>query len=218
MRIILSSLLLLCVSASYAQFETGQKLLGGQLSASFARTENSSSPFANYSNNMFLNFSFSKFTSSLALKGISVGYGYTFQHNFANDPVNDQRAYQHTFNLSAYRTKLQPMVRNLYLAFTGSLNGSYGFGRTTNVVNSDSDLMYAAVGLSGSLGIWYRLSPRFILTGELANLVNLSYTHVQSDSPPYRRSRYNEDHISLAAGLSGTSFNSLAVGVRYLLK
>jgi hypothetical protein len=205
----------------HAQFETGKKLVSGQLGLGFSNDKvNSTTNTDRITSVANLQVSLSRFLSPTALKGFGFNYGYDYAHNNINNPGLDQKGYAHLFGAFITRTKLHPLAKKFYLSFSGTLGAGYGFGKIkyTNIPGStDTKTMYT--NIFGSLGVWYQLSPRFILSGELSNLFNLSYRYnsgdVHSGTNNYK---YSQSSINFNTGLSGTALNNLSIGVRYILR
>jgi hypothetical protein len=222
MRIaLLFSMFMLCVIATTAQFEKGKKVLGGSIGFNQNRI--------NYLNglqsdqrftSLFTNFSLMKFTSPRFLQGFGLSYGYSGSHS--GDPFSEQGNYNHSIGIYFASTRLQPLAKKLSLAFTGTFGGNYGFGKSTNatgiVFTTNSSSSYG-VSLTAGMGLWYQLNDRFIITGELSNLLSARYNY--GTETPHIGSSTSEVHnssINISTGLSGFSLNSFVFGVRYLLR
>ncbi len=90
---------------------------------------------------------------------------------------------------------------------------SYSFSNTKQAsTNNEARTHGYGAGLSGSIGVMYRLKQRFLLDCNFSNLLSASYGHTV-----YANSTYTSDTFNFSTGLSGFSMNSLAFGIKYLL-
>ena len=215
---ILFVLLFSVVSVCHAQFETGKKIIGGQMQLGFSNynynpgsTTATEQHFSQFSTSLSL----SRFKSPTLLNGFGISYVYNYNNAIGNILDNS-----HTIGIFVNSTKLQPLANKFYLSFTGTAGAGYGFGKT-NFVNSTNYTKSKGynVYVSGGMGLLYQLNQRFLLSCGLTNLLNMSYNH--GDITIYSGTNVNEsknNSVNLSSGLSGFSLNNLAVGVRYMLK
>jgi len=220
-NILLLGVLLLSLNFCEAQFQKGQKLLGGQIGA-VASSQETAFSNSGYTQNTFLNLnlSLSKFKSPLVANGFGLVYGYNYNHADNNNPPLEQRSYQHAIGIFINKTRLVPLARKLDLALTGTGGINYIFGKRTYVMSgSTSDLKAINPYLSGSLGVWYQLGQRLLLTCDFSNLLSLQYTHATTELHSTNSSRSeNNNNFNLNAGLSNAQFGGLMIGIRYVLK
>lgn len=218
-------ILLVCMGfiygSSYAQFETGKKMISGGLSFNTSVNDLHSNPSAReLHTNFHFNASLSKFSSPLLVKGIGLTYGHNYIHNNISNPSIDNVNYAHLIGAFINRIKLQPIGRKVYLAFTGTLMAAYTFGKssyTTSVNYTDSRSYLAS--LSGAIGAWYQVSPRFILTGDFNNLVSVSYNYGTYTTTNGTAVNSGNNHsVGISTGLNGIALNSFQLGLRYVLK
>ncbi len=217
---IFTLMLMASVTVGKAQFQTNQKLLGGQLGLSiFKYNPDISIPNYQRGYNLGASFSLSRFTKPTLLKGGGLSYGFNHIENQVNT-VNESRSNSHNLGLFLNRTKLEPIAKNLYLSFSGNAGANLGFGKNRNINSGNySTNNNYTVYLSGGLGLWYQLNKRFTLTGELTNLLSISYT--LSEYKNYAgtiMSKGNIQQFSLSTGLNGFTLNNFGIGLRYLLK
>lgn len=209
--------LLFCSIAANAQFVTGQKLITGNINLSnnkisYSNGDEGENGYASGT------ISLLRFTTPTLLKGFGISYNYNDNHNTISDIF-----YQNSIGAFYAVTKLQPLVKKFYLTYGGNLNGSYRFGKSGSAVNY-SKIKGFGVGVSGSLGLLYQLTPRLILSGELSNLLMLQYYHDNSDNytvtptgiTPSGTEKSNS--IGLSTGLKGFNLNGLNLGISYLIK
>ncbi len=204
-----------------AQFSSSQKMIGGRFG--FALNSNSpdkSMPAVQKGGNVSASFSLSKFTTPTRLKGVGIYYGYNYQHYNINNPGSESTQNIHNVGFFIDRTRLQPLAKKLYLSFTGTAGINLGFGKNKtgssgNYTRDNNYLLY----LNGGMGLWYQLNNRFLLTGDLNNLLSIAYnrTEYKNYNGTSVISGYNQS-FGLSTGLNGFSLNSFQIGVRYLLK
>jgi hypothetical protein len=222
-RIFYSICLLFLLSGVKAQFQAGQKMIGGQL---FFNTNSVSAPsnFASPSpsvgqrtTSLGLNLSFSRFKNATTLNGM--GISYTHSHNKINIGTPfESTSSMHSVGLFANKTKLQKLAKDFYLTFTGTAFGNYQFGNGTLQFQNRYPEKFRGYGLgvSGSAGLMYQLNKRFVISGDLSNLVRLSYTCGKyTNSVTDNITKY--DSFGFSTGLSGFTLGNLSFGVQYLL-
>ena len=201
-----------------AQFTTGQKLLGGQLSFSNSKSASvSTGSTTQKSTTGGLSFSLSRFKNPLLLTGVGIQYGYTGTNYDNGISLQDNKIHQ----LGAFYeiTKLQPLAKKLYLGFTGTAGGNYTIQNTSSSNNASSRMRGYNVYLNGGMGVWYALSQRFLLIGNINNLLAVTYAHGKTTS--YNNPGTNivtGNSFSISTGLNSFSLANIGFGVRYLLK
>jgi hypothetical protein len=222
MRIaLLFSMFMSCVIATRAQFEKGKKVLSGSIGFNQNQFNNLNTPQTDQGyTSLFTNFSLMKFTSPGSLQGFGLSYGYSGSHS--NDAFSPQNSYSHSIGIYFASTRLQPLARKLSLAFTGTFGGNYGFGKSTNTtgtVSASNTSSSYGVSLTAGMGLWYQLNDRFIISGELSNLLSAKYNYgMETAHIGSSTSKVHGSSINITTGLSGFTLNSFAFGVRYLLR
>ena len=208
------------VAVCQAQFETGKKVIGGQIGLSFSKNDQNSSPGVDQRSSMFSStLLLSRFKSPTLLKGFGFNYAHNYYHANIGNLTNDQVNRTNMMSVFVNSTKLQPVARKFYLSFTGSLGGSYTFGKSTFSNNTYTRTNGYGIFLSGGMGLLYQFNQRFLLSCQLVNLLNVSYGYGHFTT--YNGANVNKSnisHIDLSTGLNGFSLNSILVGVRYILK
>ncbi len=130
------TLLFVCLSltilTSRAQFQSGQKLIGGQVSLNLSNATNTATPGVPASpdqraSNAYVNFSLSKFKSPTVLNGAGISYGYANTRSGIGSSA-ERKVTVHSIGAFVNKTKLQPLAKGLYLSFTGAASGIYQFG------------------------------------------------------------------------------------------
>ncbi len=215
-------LLLSIVTVSHAQFQTGKKVIGGQIGIATFTNNYSTTPGSEQRVTQFsTSFSLSRFKSPTLLNGFGFSYNYSRAHNNIGSPTDDQVYNDHNITAFISSTKLTPLAKKFYLTLTGNAGAGYGFSKadhvpsTGNYSKGDGYNLY----VSGDLGLLYQLNEHFLFTTALTNLLNLSYHH---GSTSYYSgttvNKINNNSFGLSSGLRGFSINNISVGVRYLLK
>lgn len=215
-------LLLSIVTVSHAQFQTGKKVIGGQLG--FATNNNNyfSTPGSEQRVTQFsTSFSLARFKSPTLLNGFGVSYSYNRAHNNIGSPTDDQVYNSHNITAFINSTKLTPLAKKFYLTFTGNAGVGYGFSKTDHIPSTGNYSKGEGYNLyvSGDLGLLYQLNERFLFTTSLSNLLNLSYHHGSASN--YSGStvtKITNNSFNLNSGLTGFSVNNISVGVKYILK
>jgi len=118
-------------------------------------------------------------------------------------------------------TKLQPLARKLYLSFSGIGGANYNIGDTYYPNNTKSQTKGYNLYVNGGMGIWYQLTNRFVLTGNVSNLLSLSYGYGKTTSYLVNNTSViegNNTNFTLSTGLSNFSLGNFGFGVKYVLK
>jgi len=222
-NILLLILLFLCINNCEAQFQKGQKLIGGQIGFSSGLDGYSAiTSDRTYNTTVRLNLSLSKFASPVVANGMGITYQYNYNHSNVDNPTLEQQSYQHTLGLFVSRTRLLPLARKLDIAFTGTGGLNYTFGKLTYLSSSNGatiDVKGITPYIGGSLGVWYQLGRSLLLTCEFSNLVTLNYTYSQSVAHSVGGDVKNtSNRFNFSAGLSGAQLNGLAIGLRFILR
>lgn len=216
-QMLLSFCCLLTISICHGQFVTGQKLIGGQLSFGM---NDFSMPQGNYvdqkSTTLSLGLSLSRFRSPTVLTGFGISYNYQYSKSFNSGTVNDAFTYHnHTIGATYSGTKLKPLAKDFYFTLTGTVRANYFFNNSKQASTAAEFRSNGyGTGLSGSIGLLYQLNQRFLLNCDFSNLLSLSYSHSKYPTG----NTFTTQSFNFSTGLSGFSMNSLAFGVRYLLK
>jgi hypothetical protein len=211
------------INTSYGQFEAGKRMIGGGIGFNTATNDRHSSPIlssAQTHTGFGTNVSISKFASPSLIKGVGVIYSYNYFHSDIDHPLVDRVERSHQVGLFINRTKLQPIGKKLYLAFTGKLTGLYGFGKSDYTQTEDyTDSKSYTASVNAEIGIWYQLNQRFILTGEFNNLFSVHYnygTYITATNTTVTEG--NSSSFNISSGLSGVPLNAVHIGLRYILK
>jgi hypothetical protein len=217
---------LLCIAfTTQAQFTTGQKMIGGQIAGTFSDNRSDGAPSSDKTSNIGLSLSLSKFKSPTSYR--SFGIAYTNYHRTTRDfsaPADDGfKANTNYFDVFFDNTKLLPLAKNFYFTYTGTVGAGVQFGK--NTTTGGTTVAYnnynSYVGfVNGNIGLLYGLTPRFLFTCNLANLLSISVAHTDSKSGfsstvPVSS---HQNSFAISTGLTGLSLNSISIGAKYMLK
>jgi hypothetical protein len=212
-------------TASFSQFSSGQKMIGGSLGVNASHTNNQVYPpvygNGNRSVSLGLGFSYEKFKSPNVFAGGGISYSYQDNRYSTGTPAETGNT---TNGISLYvdKTRLETLARKFYLTFTGSAGVNLQFTKATDAatpVNQTKSQSYGA-DIAGSLGLLYQLNQRFLLNCTLNNLVAVNYQY--SVGKTYAGNTYtgktNSSVFSLSTGLNGFNLYGISFGFRYLLR
>ena len=223
-------ILFFSVTIVNAQFNSGDRFIGGQLGGGFSNYNESGGSPSYPQRYSYINtsLSLSRFTSATRFVSSGFTYSYNYSHYDIGSLSSEQRYYMHNIGAFVSGTRLHPLAKKFYLGFTGTGGIGYGFGKTTNLAltpmpydyyNSKSYNVY----VSGGMGLFYQLGKRWLLSGNLSNLLNLSFSHTNNTyysttgiiSTVTQR---HSDSFGIGSGLNGFSLNNIVVNIRYQLK
>lgn len=221
-NLLLIALLCSAAPAANAQFETGKKLIQAQLNGALSkRNMDGNTNFQEQNHFLNTSFSFLKFKTPTSLSGFGFRYGYAYNsYRPATSGAAKTSTYQQIVGLFVSKTKLQPLAKKLYLNFTGTLGGNYRNGKfnQVSITNYNTSKGYS-IDLASGLGLWYQLNQRFIVTGGLSNLFNLSFTRsYETDYKGFNITKTNSTGVFVSSGLNDFNLNSFTFGLLYQLK
>lgn len=215
---------LLCLLAPVvnAQFETGKKLIHAQLNGGLSKKRIDGNNFFDQQNH-FINtsFSFLKFKTPTSLRGFGFRYGYGYDsYTPGTSGASKISSYQQIVGVFVNKTKLQPLAKKLYLNFTGSLGGNYRSGKFNQVsITNYSTSKGYSIDVTSGMGLWYQLNQRFIVTGGLSNLFNLSLSRsYETVYSGFNITKTKSNGVFISSGLNDFYFNSFTFGLLYQLK
>lgn len=208
------------VYAAEAQFTTGQRMIGGQLSVGYSNMD-INTPVTQKQNNTSVSFSpvFSKFSSPKRINGFGLQYSYSHQKS-SNGSPSEQTYNSHLIGAFVSQTHLQPLAKKLYFTLSGTAGANYQFQKTRiSSSTATVDTKGVNVSLRGGIGLLYQLNQRFLLSTQLNNLVSLEFGHGKSTNFNGTTSvSSTTSQVGFSTGLNGFSLNSVGIGVSYLLK
>lgn len=202
----------LCVGLiSHAQFNKGQRMIGGMIY--YNSSVNQSTNFYNNNASFGTQISYSKFLSPMSFYSIGLSYNY-----YGNNNNNQSNGYGLNYGYS----QLQTLAKKFYLGISGSGSTSLNNSNIYNSLGTISSKTNGwAIEANGTVGLYYQWNKRFLLSTNLINLVTIRYSQNQRKTLDANNNLTNSDsdrNWSINTGLSGFSFNNLNVGIKYLLK
>lgn len=203
---------------AHAQFETGQKVIGGNIGFSVGKDE---APYSygytsNFAN-IAVNPSFSKFRKPNLLKGIELSYSYQYWKSKSTQTTDVSRRYNNSIGISCFAQRFFPLTGKLFFTMKTTVGVGYQFGTdftTTNSVENKTKNTGFGGGLTVAPGLSYRLSNRFLFDAYLSNLLYLTYSHLEMKSGQSTRV---SNKVDLSSGLSNTNLGNVGLGFRWLL-
>jgi hypothetical protein len=212
----MKNLLLFCIcflliGSVNAQFEKGQKMLGGQFSFYDQKTESSNSTPTNISSDLNTSFAYSRFSNPTTIKSYGVHLSYS---------DNGSTTINKTVGAFYNYTKLESLAKRLYLSYgaTAAINFTEYNNSYTNYYRSNQSSTVPSVSIG--LGLMYHLNNRFLISASLLNLATLSYSFNNTETFPANNPPYTTKNntVSLNTGLTGYSLSNIGLGFNYLLK
>ena len=202
----------LCIGLiSNAQFNKGQKMIGGLFYYNLNINQSNNITYDNSSSGAQL--SYSRFRNTMSFYSIGLSYNY-----YANTSTDHSFGY----GLNYGYTQLQTLAKKFYLGVSGSgsinQNQSKNYNNLGNLISKTNGWGIEAIG---NVGIYYQLNQRFLLSTNLINLITIRYGHDQTNSLDANNNfnKTNEGNSwTINTGLTGFSVNNLGIGVKYLLK
>ena len=208
---------LLFFSFGNAQLNKGKKMIGWQLDVSvYNNNLGTSSSTEQHSSNFFTSVSFLKCKSPTLFTGFGITYSYNYNHMGIGTVNAEHIDRSQGVGLFVTGTRLVPIAKKVYVGFTGTGGGQYGYGKTIYTLNNTkTDGRSYTVYANGILGVFYQLNQRFLLNTNLINLVSLNFFSNRIGSGA---SEVRSNNFTFSSGLNGFSLNNVGIGVRYLLK
>jgi len=221
----LTILFFAAITAGTAQFQKGQKLLGGSISYSTGTTKTDQvSNFNSKRSNFSFNPSFAWFTSANRLTGFSVGYGRnkTYQEQLSGSSY--QESLSGSGSADVFTERYYPVINKLFFTLQGRLGVSYTRGKTrgANGTNNEVENQQRGFGINMGLapGITYQLSPRVLFDLRLNNMLNAGYSRTTSKNvkPGTNASKWTEESFAVSSSLSSGTLGSVGLGFRWIIK
>ncbi len=217
---------LTCISfaafTASAQFEIGQKVLGGNVSFASGNEEN---VYMNDYENKYLNFtvnpSIATFTKSNKLQGIGLSYSNSYQKTgYLRYEIS--KNYSNSLGIELFSQRFISITKGLFFTLKTSAGASYQFGKQEKFFNSvPNDLKSTGFGIGAYLapGISYKLTNRLLFDAYLSDFLALSYSHSKFKDPtsstPLKRTR---DSFRIHSSLSNVNLGNIGLGFRWLMK
>lgn len=214
---------------SDAQFETGQKVIGGNISFS-TNSSNSTQVYdtRNYHSDgisAVINLSIAKFYSPVSLRGAGIFYMYNNSKSYSlEDSSNNRNGYknlQHSIGINLFSQHFIPISTRLFFTIQTSITAMYGFGKQSDITNV-STVKNKGYGISAALapGVSYKINKRFLFDAYLSNLLSAGYGHSTTTTvyPLAKETKTRSDNFNISTSLSNTNLGGIGFGFRWLLK
>lgn len=196
---------------SHAQFNKGQRMIGGLFYYNLNINKSNSIIYDNSSSGAQVSYSI--FRNQMSYYSIGLNYNY-----YSNSSDNHSFGYGINYGY----TQLQSLAKKFYLGVSGS--GSINQNQSKNYTvngNLNSKTHGWNIEALGNVGIYYQLNNRFLLSTNLINLITIRYAHDQTSSLDANNNLIKTgegNSWTINTGLTGFSVNNLGIGVKYLLK
>lgn len=202
-----------------AQFNKGQKVLGGNFGFSISKNK-SSDDYISRQYSLSLNPSFAKFTKSNQLCGIGVGYGYNRQKSESPNSLPNSYNTNQSVGVNVFSQRFYSMAKKLYFTLNTPASIYYMFGNnnagSSTSVNESKTSGYS-INVSLAPGLSYQLNNRWLFDAYLSNLVNVGFSHNQTKTANSNL-KTKGDSFGISSSLSNTNLGNIGLGFRYLLK
>lgn len=224
MKKIYSIFSLFCLTAIFAeaQFEPGQKVIGGNIGFSAGKSEYPNSySYTSYSN-VSISPSISSFTKPNLLCGIglSYAYNYTKTKNSLNEEIRGQ---SNSIGINFFSQRFFTLTQNLFFTINTSASAYYSFGKQINTTNNiESEAKSSGYGGNANFapGLTCKLTQRLLFDAYLSNLISIGYSHNETKdnniAPP--NNKLFQNNFNLSSSLSNTSLGNVGLGFRWVLK
>ena len=215
-----STILVLLIVINFmasAQFQKGQKVLGGNGGFSTGTSEiNVSDKNISKNTSISINPTLSKFTKSNQLVGIGVSYVYTYQKFISSNLQDYQKSRSNSFGANIFTQKFFPIAPKFF--FTTQLKASADYSYGSNNYSTQTYIVTnkgLAVAVSVIPGLTYQLTNRWLIDGFLNNLFLAGYSYNWTYTPFDKRTTKN---FTVSSSLTNLTSGNLALGFRYLLR
>lgn len=223
----LSILFCLSVFFASAQFDIGQKVIGGNVGFNGATSEyyNSISN-KNNTTNISASPSIAWFTKANQLFGIGLQYNYNHEKSSVinypgySDTISSN---SHSIGVNMFSQRFIPLAHNFYFTVTATGSAWYSFGKRSEIRTANElSTRTTGYGIRASLapGLTYRLTQRFLFDAYLSDFLSAGYTHSQYKNGDGGGSgeKPHQNTFNLSSSLSNTSLGNIGLGFRWLLK
>ena len=219
---LLSFMVFLTVFAQ-AQFDVGQRLLGGNASFNTGKNENvtMNNGVINTGTSVSINPTLGTFRKPNVLTGIGLTYGSYFQRSVYTNNSYITKVKTTSLGISAFRQRFVPLATNLFFTIQTTGEASYRFGKETSVSNGKetvSNIKGHRIGLSVAPGVSYKMTNRLLFDVFLSNLLAIGYNSEQTKAAVAPRTEKNSSNFYVSSGLSNISLSNVGIGFRWLLK
>jgi hypothetical protein len=221
--LLLSSMFLSTIS--FAQFNTGDKLVSGNVGLNFGSEKTTTNTVTNPSaKNSGFNFgiSSSTFRSPLVLNTFGFYVSHSVNKTNLNNPMSQVINSNLSYGVSFSHTRLLPLTKGLYLNFPLSVRaGFYGianeYGATIVTENRTKGFNLSA-GINA--GLMYRLNSRWLLNLSLPDIASVGFDRGVRENyvnGVLQANKTKGSSFGFSSGLSGRPLGDLSVGFSYLI-
>ena len=228
-KILLLTITITVCTISNAQFEKGQKILGGSIGFNLIQAHNDSTvnyPVKTNTTAININPSIAWAKKSNRLEGFGIVFGYNGNKQKNMPSSSELKSNAFSFGINYFNTYYKKLATDFYVFI--NWNNSVTYTTAKSDVNYYFPYFgpytrYSAFNINTSLnpGFAYKISNRFLLEATLNNIaqvyintVNGSFNNSTNTVTYYGTST----NIAFASSLSAGAFNSIGLGFRYLLK
>ena len=214
-------ILSISVSSTKAQFEIGQKLLGGNIGFSTVETNNSS----NYTTNTIgfgISPTYSIFKKPNQLVGLGLSYNYSQQKSSTIIGTNESTNNSNSIGIDAFTQKFFPLSSKFFFTLKGNTGFGYVFGKQYNYNGTDKLEEKSKgynVGLNFAPGISYVITPRILCDAALSSVLSLQYAHRKTTNTNIGNDfTTTQNTFYINSALNNTLLSNINIGFRWLLK
>lgn len=205
---------------SFAQFATGQKLIGGNLS--FSTSSGNSTPslfdnrniYRNHNTGIVINPSIARFFKPAVLHGIGVIYNYNHYSIKEELPGNgnnfSNKAY--SVGLNIFSQRFISLGNNFFFTVLTGGTPSYSSGKQYDVMSKATARVKGySINIALTPGLSYKINNRFLFDAFLSNLFYAGYQHsiTTSNYPVARETKTYNNSFYITSSLSNTALGIL---------
>jgi len=216
------ALVLCCISTTlvYAQFDKGQKVLGGSIGFSSNNYKDPANNFYNSDNSSFIfSPSVGWFNKTNQLSGIGLNYGYSSYKTINSSGSFTEVTKNHSIGAEFFSQRFISLAQNLFFTINSSFGGNYSFGTkksTTNNVDYKDETRGYNIGAEIAPGLSYKLTKRLLFDSYLNNFISINYNYLRQKLSSGNTGLVQKN-FSVSSSLSNTSIGNVGLGFRWLL-
>lgn len=214
---------------SNAQFEGGQKLIGGSLSFSTSAGNTTQAAFDNRSvlhnssTGISINPSIAKFVKPATLCGIGIVYNYSryFIKEESPDNGNSFKNIQHSAGINTFSQRFISLGKDFFFTIQTSAAALYSYSNQADFVSkATSKITGYSITFALTPGISYKISRRFLFDAFLSNLLFAGYQHstTTTNYPVPKETKTHNNSVNISTSLSNTNVGNVGLGFRWILK
>ena len=214
-------ILTLSVSSSKAQFDIGQKLLGGNIGFSTSKINNSSN-FTTNTIGFGISPTYSIFKKNNQLVGLGLSYNYSQQKSSTIIGTNESTNHSNSIGINAFKQRFFPLSSKFFFTVKANAGFAYVFGKQYNYNGTDKledkNKGYT-VGLDFAPGFSYKVTSRILCDASLNSVLSLNFAHKKStNSSNGNGFTTNQNTFNINSALNSTILSNVAIGFRWFLK